>query len=654
MSERSPAFGRNLVELDGSLEGPSQSDLEGPPIDSITPSISKYSPSPPPPLLPSCLSSNRLMSLLNRVRGKRSGYQADVDPHGWRLPGLSSYSSARARTLAGGRGSPRSSRFSFSSSKTNLENDNNNNDNTTPVPDPRIFRNAFIPGDPALAVPGGNLVYPDVSHAAVHLALVECFSNLRRSSAWEELPDVDAHPPSYDDAHSDTHSRAHDAGPRGGELDGAGPAEKGESGPSSPSTTRTTWTDSDESQRRWDLLVRLAVTRFGAWWASIDKLLNHAMAYTPSSYYQMPSSYSPPHSSRSHGSNPGMIQLAPDYLPPLDVLLVWYALILDPDYSTQSPYNVACRQHASSSSLVVSRLQHLCFPWPAIRDVIDLRTMRYELPRAAASVFHTLSGQSADVLEYLSAPPAYTRHADGGLLFGSSLDSSDSFATTANPAAAGPDLLFAAVKRQEPFFERALAADWLRGPALEGSLRRAGWAYLRHVVLYDEPLRRDSHDADATADSAPALPFGIELMWRTHRLYPLQYRLFHEGHAVRDLRSAVLPSQDHRSKIPRHQDEVPEVCVCWTCERIRDEVPDFAYDTSAAAAAEEPRYDVTLLRGLSSEQLRAIQEDLGFYQAVREARALGLPLPTRSPAVAEKRRRDSMRAEERRSIVFVD
>ncbi|RYP26071.1 hypothetical protein DL767_008174 [Monosporascus sp. MG133] len=602
------------------------------------------------------------MSLLNRVRGKLSGYQADVDPHEWRLPGLSSYSSAtlprKARAFAGGRGSPRSSRISFSSSKTNLENDtdNRNNNNATPVPDPRIFRNAFIPGDPALAVSGGNLVYPDVGHAAVHLALVECFANLRRSSAWEELPDVDAHPPPYDDAHSDIQSRAHDVEPGDGGLDGAGPAENGGSGPSSPSTTRTTWTDDDESQRRWDLLVRLAVTRFGAWWANIDKVLNHAVAYTPSSYYQMPSSYSPPYSSRSHGSNPGMIQLAPDYLPPLDVLLVWYALILDPDYSTRSLYNVACRQHASSSPLVVSRLQHLCFPWPAIRDVINLRTMRYELPRAAACLFRTLSGQSADVLEYLAAPPAYTQHADGSLLFGSSLgSSSDSSSTTAIPAAAGPDLLFAAVKRQEPFFGRALAADWVRAPALEGSLRRAGWAYLKHVVLYDEPLRWDSHDADAAADSASALPFGIELMWRTHRLYPLQYRLFHEGHAVRDLRSAVLPSQGRRSKIPPHQDEVPGVCVCWTCERIRDEVPGFAYDASSAAVAgDEPRYDATLLRGLSSEQLRAIQEDLGFYHAVREARTLGLPLPTRSPAVAEKRRRDSMRADERRSIVFVD
>ncbi|RYO84964.1 hypothetical protein DL764_009251 [Monosporascus ibericus] len=596
------------------------------------------------------------MSLLNRVRGKLSGYQADVDPHEWRLPGLSSYSVTlprKARTFAGGSGSPRSSRFSFSSSKTNLENDtDNNNNNATQVPDPRIFRNAFIPGDPALAISGGNLVYPDVSHAAVHLALIECFANLRRSSAWEELPDVDAHPPSYEDVHSDTHSSAHDEEPGDGKLDGAGPAENRESGPSSPSTTRTTWTDNDESQRRWDLLVRLAVTRFGAWWANIDKMLNHAMAYTPSSYYQMPSSYSAPYPARLHGSNPGMLQLAPDYLPPLDVLLVWYALILDPDYSTRSPYNVACRQHASSSSLVVSRLQHLCFPWSAIRDVIDLRTMRYELPRAAASLFRTLSGQSADVLEYLAAPPAYTRRADGGLLFGSSLgsSSSDDDSATAIPAAAGPDLLFAAVKRQEPFFERALAADWVRAPALEGSLRRAGWAYLKHVVLYDEPLRQDSHDADAAADSAPALPFGVELMWRTHRLYPLQYRLFHEGDAVSDLRNGVLPLQDRRSKIPPYQ-EASDVCVCWTCERIRDEEPGFAYD---ASAADEPRYDVTLLRGLSSEQLRAIQEDLGFYHAIREARTLGLPLPTRSPAVAEKRRRDSMRAEERRSIVFVD
>ncbi|KJZ78555.1 hypothetical protein HIM_01946 [Hirsutella minnesotensis 3608] len=182
---------------------------------------------------------------------------------------------------------------------------------------PYIVREDHIPNEPVAGDERVLLLYPDVAHAAVHLALLECLYKLRLSA--NDLRVGTEHPPSY--------------------------AETSTARPCSQALA----TPEDQS---WHLLIRLAVERCSKWWSEIRSVLHHAPTYF-------------------HYARPGAaVQLSREYLPPLDVLLVWYALTLDSD-----AYGAIC--HARQDQ--VPGLQRICFPWPAIRDAIDLDTMRFTL-----------------------------------------------------------------------------------------------------------------------------------------------------------------------------------------------------------------------------------------------------------------------------------
>lgn len=440
-----------------------------------------------------------------------SSIQPGVDPHQWRLP--SSYS------------------VSKSSSRQ------------TRIPDPKIFRNAFVPSDVTLAPTEASLIYPDISHLAVHLALLESFQRLRLTASGLEV-DVQALP-AYEKV--DKPSMAH------------GPRRLPES-------------------ERWDLLIRLAIARFTAWWMSIDQVFHHATAYT------------------HYAGDKSVVQLTKDYLPPLDVLLVWYAFMLDEEH-----YATACHNRE------MPKLVQLCFPWPAIRDNIDMDTMIFKLPRAAENLFATLSGQSADIFAYLEQPPAYLE-------------------VSMLPLQVN---LFSKVKKQEQFLDEAHDLSWIRSPALKGSLERSSIDYLEYQI---------GRTPEQTGDRT--LPFGIDLLLRTHKLYPVRYKLFCRGPGAGP--STVDSKIPLTTQITVSSEDEPQTypaseCCCWTCERIKDDLPAFAYDTDAhASSSAAPAYDASLLAPLSPGQLRSIQDDVGFYHAVEEARRLGLPLPTRPPTNTEK------------------
>ncbi|OAL37122.1 hypothetical protein AYO20_03600 [Fonsecaea nubica] len=501
------------------------------------------------------------MSILSRFRGRSAGGdQAQVDPHQWRLP--SSYST---------------------SSKPGTR--------ETVIPNPRIFRNAFVPNEPTAARIGADtsLVYPDVSHAAVHLALLESFQRLRLSAA-SRLDDVevveDQPPPAFSEDEKRDVLR-----------------EQQQQQHRPPTSTKL------PEPERWDLLIRLAITRFTAWWMNMDRILYHATAFT--------------HHAGTHAG----VQLTKDYLPPLDVLLVWYAFMLD-----EESYTTAC----SYQETPTARIGDLCFPWPAIRDALDLDSLAYRITRPAENLFATLTSQSADILTYLEGPPAYVEC---------------------------PELpvdidLFGQVKRCERFMDEAHRLLWIRSPSLQGSLERAFLQYLERQ-LSPTPISSVATAAAAAQDDFP-LPFGVELVWKTHRLYPRLYRLFRQeivpaptptptdtkspriSTAAEWLGGSDVPERSSRQ--PSSSKEYDE-CYCWTCERIRDDIPTFSYtaatqsrsssssSSSRATAAASP---LSPLSTLSPTQIRSIQDDLGFHLAVERARARHSPLPTRPPTAAEK------------------
>jgi hypothetical protein len=456
------------------------------------------------------------MPLFHRARlalagsSSSSGTQIDADPHDWDLP--TSYSTSKSKGKQ------------------------------PVIPSPRIFSNATVPRCSDINDAESILQYPDPSHAAVHLALLECSRKLRLSASALEV-DVDR-PPEYNEK----------------------PISSTASGP----------IRLPESER-WNLLIKLAITRFGVWWSKLHLVFTHASAYA------------------SHGRKKAEVQLNESYIPPLDVLLVWYAFMLHSD-----SYITACQNLEDE----VPGVSNLCFPWMAIRAVIDMETMTFELPRSAQNLFSTLSGQSADILKYLEGPPAYSEE----------------------PSYPFPLDLFEEVKKHEPFIEDAHSLLWIRSPAISGSLERSAAEYVKHQLA-------------GTGDAVPEsnLPFGVRLFWRTHQLYPRLYSAFLDEAEVErgsDTGEAVGKDAKGQGEASRKPP-----CCCWTCERIRDDVPEFI--RTRVLPSTSPSSSNTLatmkeqLSSLSSDELRQIQDDLGFYNAVEKARRRGKTLPTRPPTPAE-------------------
>lgn len=458
------------------------------------------------------------MSFLTRVRGHRLREQADRDPHTWPFP----------------------NKYSISSTSTCA----------TVVPSLDHLRNAFVPDASSQPVKDG-LIYPDTSHVAVHLCLLECFRNLRRSAI--ELDIQSFQPPAYSEDADASRDLVEERLPE---------------------------------SLHWDLLVRLAVVRFTTWWNNLPQVFSHAIAYD------------------HRAGAKAEIQLSLNYLPPLDVLLIWYSLMLD-----EEEYSRLCHQAADT------RLSLLCFPWPAIRDAIERETMTYRLTRPAEILFSTISEQSADILKYLDEPPAYAE---------------------SNQSPFAIDLVFQ-VHQQELFIDASHDALWIRSPAMSGSIQRAIADYVRVQdlgQLGDYSLRQ--------------LPYGVDLIWRTHRLFPAQYQNYRHRTSneiqeePNDLK-AMSSSETSTSSSSRMATSEGTGCICWLCERIRDEHWSWSYEKHSKI------FDPTVLESLSSDQLSQIKDDVGFYRTVEANRRQGLPLPTRPPTAAE-RQAEKLEAKKRKEL----
>ncbi|KAI1119297.1 hypothetical protein F5Y14DRAFT_460544 [Nemania sp. NC0429] len=106
-------------------------------------------------------------------------------------------------------------------------------------------------------------------------------------------------------------------------------------------------------EKRWALYVARAARRYSAWWNSfpIDPLTeDHMLADTPN-YTQFASAAPPNLSAFAERS---------DMLPPIDVLMVWHAHMLNP-----RAYFEDCMRHG------LRELWHTGLPWQRINDAID-------------------------------------------------------------------------------------------------------------------------------------------------------------------------------------------------------------------------------------------------------------------------------------------
>ncbi|EXJ58935.1 hypothetical protein A1O7_06366 [Cladophialophora yegresii CBS 114405] len=446
----------------------------------------------------------------------------------------------------------------------------------TVIPDPSTFRDSITPSLEN-AEQGSSRAYPTPGHLAANLALIECFLNFKNAvTTTRNLDILDV--PTYSNAQ---------------------PPEK-----------RATAPEGAQATQRWNTVVRLAISRFHIWFENIESLLRHAAAY------------------HRYGANSSAHHAAitADYLPPLDVLMVWYAYMNHP--SSYRDDNLA---HSSP------KLLEIPMPWEAILAVIDLDTCTYRPPLAAQKLFTTTTTQSADILVYLRDPPPY-----------SNLEPHMVFSVDLASAVHG---LFDGAN----FIPQMHALLWLRSPSLEGTLARA---LARYTALPEATgLRASTWFARVKADLA------LELVWRTHMLYPMAFAAYSNGvfgsdalvvmdgeepdHEQPDLSSSSTEKLDLTQTWSEGNAD-SELCYCWTCERIRDEVPNYTYRPSSASTNMSPNRgtpsssrnpvfpresaDVDPLLCLTTDQISEIKADVAFHrhvEAFRQSNPPGTPLPTR-------------------------
>ncbi|CAJ0550624.1 Ff.00g105540.m01.CDS01 [Fusarium sp. VM40] len=271
------------------------------------------------------------------------------------------------------------------------------------------------------------------------------------------------------------------------------------------------------------------------------------------------------------------------WLPPVDVLMVWHAFLLNPsdflDYCKKTSWNY---------------LQRVIFPWKlihrvirsqgTIRDAWAYEAKSWEVPKSNSSI-------SGNLLKSIIAKGKEE-----------TLRIDEPFSSWAVKQ------LVDNVERQRVFVQKMNAHLWIRSPALQGTLKRAVERYDRYLQLFRlYPGKM----------LVPTLD--IDLVWHTSQLSPAAYKASVEARCGRFI--------NHDDKIAKHKlvvgnDETQNlyrirfgleysVCLCWECQAVMSAVEDSDRDGDV----EEMRSE-----GFEGNLADRILEDVKYFRSVESAR----------------------------------
>lgn len=359
----------------------------------------------------------------------------------------------------------------------------------------------------------------------------------------------------------------------------------------------------ERSQKKWTAFLHIAVMRFITWAEKVEGLMQerggpHENAYLP-------------------------------YLPPLDVLTVWHAFLLNPG---------TFRRHCEVN--VLPYLKHVSFPWTRIHKAISTveSNAAYNLPAPARAWFTETTGMPPDLYEYIQeagtkdseAPirQALAKFCDDnatgipniGFLIKRTKEEDDpeqhAFMTLLLAAQNQRNVvkpLADNVVRQGGFVDKMHHQLWLRSPAFADTLRRS-------VERYDNFTQLFKLKPKSTL--VPTLD--MDLAWHTHQLSHARYKA-----AMEEITGRFI---DHDDKIgsgtlsvwegyTRNEYEIVfgeeySRCLCWDCEAM----------LSALEQDESPSIEGDWAEGL----VEKIREDLQFYRCVEVCRRMGNRLVART------------------------
>ncbi|KXJ92587.1 hypothetical protein Micbo1qcDRAFT_232335 [Microdochium bolleyi] len=319
-------------------------------------------------------------------------------------------------------------------------------------------------------------------------------------------------------------------------------------------------------EEKWNLFISLAAARFMAW-------------------------------ARAVSSDAGGFEL-----PPIDVLLIWHALLLNQGWVKR--FQVSCKK--------IKALLTVEFPWSDIHTCIDHHSYAFTIPPTGATRFRDITGMDADLLAYLTSQASQeTRLAKSLRLYGRSGSATDplkirgltadDFPETYAPASrcdksflqavrstlddrddnhAMVVQLAGAVRRQSVFVNKMDYTLWIASPALAGTLRRGIQRYERFLRLfrpYDPRRVRSLRDM-----LVPTLD--VDLVWYTHLCSsPVRYesyctalvgRFIEYDDSLKEMAVGKLDdawNQTSQLYRIRYGSEY-RICLCWECEALRSAV----------------------------------------------------------------------------------
>ncbi|KAF7622718.1 hypothetical protein F9C07_11556 [Aspergillus flavus] len=311
-------------------------------------------------------------------------------------------------------------------------------------------------------------------------------------------------------------------------------------------------------------------------------------------------------------------------LPPVDVLMVWHAFLLNPD-----DFDFYCVKHR------LERMRKAPLPWQQIHEAINSRDWSYTLPEAHKNWLEKKAEFKPDLFETLVELGKRESHAKHVLSQYGSGSKTSSFSllkyidTPANYAfvemvqatrasALRNKALKANVERQLKFVEKMHDHLWIRSPAVDGTLRRAIDRYEKFLQLF--------RDYPKTT-LVPTLD--VDLVWHTHLCNPEQYRtslveragrmVNHDDKLGKSFLDIRFDKTQELFQIAFGQQY--HVCLCWDCEAV-----------SSAMEAFVANYDMDIIDDVDCDAdniVKKVEEDVRYYRAVEIARRKGVALPIR-------------------------
>ncbi|KAF2674381.1 hypothetical protein BT63DRAFT_419675 [Microthyrium microscopicum] len=256
-------------------------------------------------------------------------------------------------------------------------------------------------------------------------------------------------------------------------------------------------------------------------------------------------------------------------IPPIDVLMVWHAFMLNPGVYSRFERQVHENKWGSNG-----------LDWSCIQKAIDADSASFTLDESSAVTLQEV-GIHVDLLHYLNSDESFPILQ---MLREKDIDNSEtSTPSTLQLASAVDDLLqnnnifhlnspevkfdlISAVQRQFRFASKMASFNWKRSPFFQGTLSSA-------VERYEAFFQMMANNPQQML--APTLE--VDLVWHTHQLSPSVYRAYSREVAGRFINhNDDINEQTASSSFGEATNVYEEtfgsayaLCLCWFCEGSR-------------------------------------------------------------------------------------